>query len=363
MTLRDDGRPGQIKDLLPPVRLHRMRTRVQSDHFAIADTEVRAEPSGEAADARGLLRCRGVEVGETESCAFDSFGVLEGACLEIEVLDHLRGTLDVIGMELAPKRREQVVVPLLLLEVGGQTRYVDIKLVLHLVLKVLPLMQRAQVLVVLGAAILLERDGRQVHRGMGGHHDAVLFKMLVPRDQDAIEHGFAQEEVPHPLAYDHVNLLRQLKLFHRCLDDGHDAFQLVRLHQSLRVLGHVRILHGIHFPCTGLRGPHGKDTSSCSNVQHDLPAKMSSVVHDGRAVCMHPTGIREHLLLVVQIRVGAEIVRIVGSFLCVILAHSGNSQLRLVQIHVRALALRHGELAPQLLRRNVEISDWETLCP
>jgi len=34
MTLRDDGRPGQIKDLLPPVRLHRMRTRVQSDHFA-----------------------------------------------------------------------------------------------------------------------------------------------------------------------------------------------------------------------------------------------------------------------------------------------------------------------------------------
>eukprot|EP00968_Pinguiococcus_pyrenoidosus_P029104 scaffold8319_cov277-Pinguiococcus_pyrenoidosus.AAC.3 len=30
--------------------------------------------------------------------------------------------------------------------------------------------------------------------------------MLVPRDQDAIEHGFAQEEVTHPLAYDHVNL-------------------------------------------------------------------------------------------------------------------------------------------------------------
>ena len=70
----------------------------------------------------------------------------------------------------------------------------------------------------------------------------------------------------------------------------------------------VELLTGINFSGTGLGGPDGQDSRSCSDIHDNLVLETVSICHNSRVVGSHSVVISEHLLLMVQLCVGTKVV-------------------------------------------------------
>lgn len=82
-------------------------------------------------------------------------------------------------------------------------------------------------LLVLVVAIL---DTGHKDSGLVGEDEAILLEVPVARVQDRVQHGLVQQEVPHPLGDDDVDLGEgDLNLLHLALDQGDLVLQAVDL--------------------------------------------------------------------------------------------------------------------------------------
>ena len=159
----------------------------------------------------------------------------------------------------------------------------------------------------------VETRGRPEERGPVREEGAAVLEVVVPRVDDAVEHGLAQEEVAHPLAHDDVDVaLVQLERLGRGPADLDDVLEAVGRHERLGVVGHLRELAGDDAFRAGLRRPHGEDAGPGADVEDDLAREALRVAEDGVAVGAHARAVAEHLLLVVDEGVGAEVVGVVA---------------------------------------------------
>ena len=78
------------------------------------------------------------------------------------------------------------------------------------------------------------------------------------------------------------------------------------------MLGHVRRLHRVHLLGAALRGPDGEDARASAHVEHHLVLELARVEANGVVVGGHARLILEHVLLVIEVAVGAEVVGEVG---------------------------------------------------
>lgn len=86
----------------------------------------------------------------------------------------------------------------------------------------------------------------------------------------------------------------------------------VRLHDPLGMPRHIGVLHGVHPLGPRLRRPNGQYAAPRAHVHHHLVLEQIGIAANGRVVRRHAIVIGEHLLLVVELGVGAEIVGEVG---------------------------------------------------
>ena len=121
-----------------------------------------------------------------------------------------------------------------------------------------------------------------------------------------------EEEIPHPLRDYDVHLLGEFHLLDGGLQHLDDAVQTVRLDERAGVLGHVRRLHRVHLLGAALRGPDGEDARASAHVKHHLVLELARVEANGVVVGGHARLILEHVLLVIEVAVGAEVVGEVG---------------------------------------------------
>ena len=94
----------------------------------------------------------------------------------------------------------------------------------------------------------------------------------------------------------------------------------IGLHDPPGMLGHVSVLHRINAPSARLRRPNGQDATAGAHVHDNLILEQVGVATDCRMVGGHAVVVGEHLLLVVELAVGAEVVgevRRLGLFVAV----------------------------------------------
>mmetsp|Transcript_32786 Transcript_32786/g.80748 ORF Transcript_32786/g.80748 Transcript_32786/m.80748 type:complete len:347 (-) Transcript_32786:452-1492(-) len=249
----------QEERLLPPVRRAvRVRRRGKLHRGLVgaggAALEGDVEPAGEGAHLRGG-RARALDHAQLER-QVQALHLVQGHGEQVKLLQGVRLPQQLARVDVHPRGGVEEELALLQLERLGQRRHVHPVVVARVVHKLVPPAAR-----VLKISVLLRAgagaDGRNVHLSVAGEHRARVLQPPVSRHDDGVEHGLAQEEVPHPLGDDHVHLLRQLHLLHRALDHLDDVLQPVCLDQLARVDRHVGCLHCVHLLGTSLRGPDG----------------------------------------------------------------------------------------------------------
>mmetsp|Transcript_28656 Transcript_28656/g.77676 ORF Transcript_28656/g.77676 Transcript_28656/m.77676 type:complete len:234 (+) Transcript_28656:526-1227(+) len=205
----------------------------------------------------------------------------------------------------------QVILPLLPHEVLLDAREVSLVPLLHVAVEggpvlLLPLPRRPLVPDGLDLAQGSQEEGRvrRVHRSPG-------LQVLVPRNEDAVEHALAQQEVAHPLADYHVDLARQHHRLDRALQHADDVGEAVGFHDSPTSLGHVRCLDGEDLLRTSSSGHDGQDTCPRTHVQDHLALEAPRVPHDAIEVGACPVGVLQHVHLVVKVGILAKIVCVV----------------------------------------------------
>eukprot|EP00756_Hemistasia_phaeocysticola_P010456 Hpha_TRINITY_DN15018_c1_g1::TRINITY_DN15018_c1_g1_i1::g.124702::m.124702 len=159
--------------------------------------------------------------------------------------------------------------------------------------------------------VLRVLDRRNVHRRTVREYPPARGEQFVACPEDSVEHGFVQEEVPHPLADDNVHLLaslRHLNLLHLSMQDGDPVSVPVLLHDLLRLLHNRAAVHAHNVPRSCPRGEHGEDTSSTAHVEHHLALEHVRVVEDRVPVRQSSDLILQHLLVDSVVSVTIEVV-------------------------------------------------------
>ena len=72
--------------------------------------------------------------------------------------------------------------------------------------------------------VLLVLDGADEQRSGVRENHPTRLEVLIPRQKDGVQHGLVQQEIPHPLRDDDIELLdREFSLFKLPFDEGDDC--------------------------------------------------------------------------------------------------------------------------------------------
>lgn len=111
--------------------------------------------------------------------------------------------------------------------------------------------------------ILMVLNSCHLHYSLVREHQPILFQKSIPSYQYSIQHTFIQQEVPHPLAHDNINLLlRSWQFFdvlHLPLDHLDHVLVVVQLDDLLGLDDDVTLVDSIYVFSTCLGAEHGED--------------------------------------------------------------------------------------------------------
>mmetsp|Transcript_36342 Transcript_36342/g.100129 ORF Transcript_36342/g.100129 Transcript_36342/m.100129 type:complete len:240 (-) Transcript_36342:485-1204(-) len=207
----------ETEDLLPPMRGRSIDWGGRELHLFVhrpgrATAEGRVEETAEALDAAVPDDAHGTPL--------RFLGRLQRLQLHSEKVhfqQRLAGACQLVGGQVGESTCLQVVLPLLLNELLLDAAEVDLVPLLHVVVKRRPV----PLLVLPSLPLLLKHlartQGRQVEHRVGRKHRPVCLEELVSREEHAVEHTFAEQEVPHPLADNDVDLARYAHRLHGAL--------------------------------------------------------------------------------------------------------------------------------------------------
>mmetsp|Transcript_32422 Transcript_32422/g.70797 ORF Transcript_32422/g.70797 Transcript_32422/m.70797 type:complete len:339 (+) Transcript_32422:511-1527(+) len=233
--------------------------------------------------------------------------VVDAACVEVELLEDVGGPDALVGMDVHPRAGLQEVLRLLLVVLLAEALQVDAVLLVGGPREAVPVAQRVLVVHVL-LRRLVAADRRQEHAAVARVQGTARLQPLVACNQDGVQHGLAEEEIAHPLGDDDVHLLRELELLHVALHDLDFVAHAVILRKGFGMLCHVRRLNGVHFLGAGLGGPDGENPASRADIQYNLVLELGFVLEHRVVIRLHANLVLEHLLLMIQESICAEIV-------------------------------------------------------
>mmetsp|Transcript_11011 Transcript_11011/g.26020 ORF Transcript_11011/g.26020 Transcript_11011/m.26020 type:complete len:429 (+) Transcript_11011:180-1466(+) len=339
----------KVKDLLTPMRVpvfwpgRQKRRRQQLRRVVATLVRPRFEIGGKPPGNRRYRPTLSVSVDrELERTQFfirtDPLGVFDGARHHVVELDRFGIREDRFGRQFTPSATPQKVVPLLLVKVFFQNFHVDTVDLFGGLLEFGPVGHGSGVIAAVDPPIFFVLNGSNVHGAVGGEHQSRgRFQEFVAGPNERIQHALSQEEISHPFTDHNVHdalwmigavrfqavfLDGQLDVLDGPLDDGDNVFDTVRLHDLPCVLGHVGVLDCVNLSGTGLGRPDGQNSRSGSHVHDDLVLENIRIPQNCRMVGRHSVVIGKHLLLVVQLGIGTEIVGEIGS-LCLLVSVEG----------------------------------------
>mmetsp|Transcript_34860 Transcript_34860/g.49476 ORF Transcript_34860/g.49476 Transcript_34860/m.49476 type:complete len:202 (+) Transcript_34860:729-1334(+) len=194
----------------------------------------------------------------------------------------------------------------------------------------MPISHRVAVFLQTQFSLFFVSDWREIHGSMGWKHESCAwFEEFVTCTDQGVQHGLAKQEVAHPFANNDIDDLHwfvsfvrnetiffhwKLNIFDGPLNDCYYILNSVCFHDRFGVFGHIGVLDCINFLRPSLSTPSRQDPRSCSHIHDNFVLEDIGIAHDSRMVSCHSVVIYQHLFLMIQLGITAEIVRKVCCF-------------------------------------------------
>lgn len=146
---------------------------------------------------------------------------------------------------------------------------------------------------------------------LGWEHASSRLQEHVPCDHIGLQHALVKEECAKGLTYDHINRLEgdlgRGNVLNLALDDLNDVLKAVCLDQGASDFSCATCLTSVDFLRSGLSSEKRQYTTAAAHIHDYFATEIGGVLDDGLTVLGRAHSVFEHILLIGQFGIVAEV--------------------------------------------------------